>query len=147
MVQKVKMPVSKSLTQFFTEYFTSESDVGSIPMLSYPRHNRMGDSFSRVLGTADIENTVYLAVKNSDDSISAVICPVHDIIVTKPHSIFDTKNKWVSFDVFKESSNPDYVDCPPEIVQLLTPTNDENSLRWRNRLTFVNNYNKPRLRG
>ncbi len=146
MVQKVKIPETNSLTQFFTDYFTSDSDVGSIPMLSYPRNNPLNDSFSMVVGAIDVENTVYLAVKNSDNSVSAVICPIHDIIVTKPRSIFDTKNKWVSFDVLKESSNPNYVDCPQEIFQLLTPTKDENSLRWRNRLTF-GNHNKPRLRG
>jgi hypothetical protein len=145
MVQKVKIPTSKRITQFFTDFFTADNDIGSIPMLSYSRSNKFGDSHTKVLCAADVENTVYLAVKNADNSVSAVICPIHDIIESKPRSIFDTKHKWVSFDVFKESENPNYVDCPSEILQLLTPTSDENSMRWRNRMLQTNN-NKPRLR-
>lgn len=150
MVQKVKIPSSKNIAQFFMDYFTrrddSNSNYAGVPMLSYPRDTTANPLAGIVLGSIDVEHTIYLAVKDLDGNVGAVICPIHDILESKSRSIFDTASKWVSFDTFKESDNPNYVDCPQEIGSLLTPTTDENALRWRNRAIQKSN-NIQRLRG
>lgn len=64
----------------------------------------------------------YLAIKEKE-IVSAYVV----IVDLRP---FDNTN--FAYKIIPESSFPYAGECPKRILKLLSPTNDENSLKWRN---------------
>jgi hypothetical protein len=72
---------------------------------------------------------IYVAIRNKEtNDVTAIVC-----LITKH------KNETLS-KVMHECTGPYYYNCPKEILNLLTPTNNNNSLDWRE--TCLNNIQK-----
>ena len=82
------------------------------------------DRRSRVIGSALVGSTVYLAVKYDSESLHCVYGAVILTAYDKNRGEFLTKG-------MSESMVPCSYDCPKRILDMLTPAEDECAKEWR----------------
>lgn len=88
--------------------------------------------------------TAYLAVKRlSTGKVFAVVC----LLSYRPKDMYNFGYKEMD-----ESMNPYYYDCPDRIMNLLTPAEDDGSIKWRRTVQLTketkvsNKRNQPKLK-
>lgn len=79
---------------------------------------------SRVIGSALVGTTVYLAVKYDSENLHCVYGAVILTAYVKERGEFLTKG-------MSESMIPYAYDCPKRILDMLTPADDANAKEWR----------------
>ena len=82
------------------------------------------DHRSRVIGSALVGSTIYLAVKYDSESLHCVYGAVILTAYNKNRREFLTKG-------MSESMVPCSYDCPKRILDMLTPAEDECAKEWR----------------
>lgn len=80
--------------------------------------NIIAHSFSREKGSDD-SHVVYLAVKLDSGDIRAVV------------ALYQLERGEVLEKTIPETYHPYYYKCPKKILNLLTPTTNEDALKWR----------------
>lgn len=117
-----KKPTHKEAREFLDQEFTWTSETGT----------------RRVLASTIKNNIYYAAVENTRDDFREVFAVIHIVSGYK-----DGYTYWFGGKSMDETMYPGCFDCPKKILDLLTPTENENANAWRQKC--LENYNKPSL--